>query len=164
MTGRQTGNDGLQEILRPDFHVRIHLQDLGDHLFGRGAVGADVHEAIASVVQEEGAETALLALLVGGILELGNLERVLLHTAVRNGVGLLVDGDGQQLVLPIEESPIEEEETRRIEENQDTFVTECLEQIQKDTDQTDDERDDRRPLDEPRTGGIGIDRFHTTNR
>ena len=69
-------------------------------------------------MQEEGAEAPLLALLVSSILELGDLERVLLQPAVRDGIGLLVDGYGKQLVLPIEECPIDEGKAGDIQENQ----------------------------------------------
>ena len=69
-------------------------------------------------MQEEGAEATLLALLVSSIFELGDLERVFLDPTVCDGIGLLVDGYGKQLVLPIEKRPIDEGKAGDIQADQ----------------------------------------------
>ena len=111
-------------------------------------------------MQEEGAEPALPVHLVGRRLDLRQLERILLLPAVRDGVRLLIDGHGKQLVLPIKHRPINQQKGRYIEGQPDAVIPGNLKQIKEKKYDPEHNGRNRGPQDEPGTAGIGIDGFH----
>lgn len=150
----------LQIVRGRDFHGRIHFQNLSDHSFSIIPRSPDIHKAHTCVVQEEGPEPALLALLVGRRFNLRYLERVFLLTAIGDGVRFFVDGHRQEQVPAIEHSSIHKQEVRNVECQQDSLAGECPASVEDQANESNHPGSDRRLFIEFWVTGIGIYGFH----
>ena len=133
----------------------VGLEDLGGHAVGIFFGGADLHEAGARVVDEQVAESAFLVLVVGDGRDAGQVQRIVLLSAVDDGVVFVVEGIGGKFELREEKCPQDQ-----VREQTEQVALLGEDDIEHEAHHPEDPDCDAGPFDPLRMLGIPIDDFH----